>query len=73
MNAFRRNEFICAFERSLYFRAERPRSPGRGERLSISKPRDPRLRVQRLVRRLLDASMPVSLFGPVDMDKVLSC
>ena len=32
---------------------ERHRSPGRGERLSISKPRGPRLRVQRLVIRLL--------------------
>jgi hypothetical protein len=29
---------------------ERSRSPGRGERLFISNPRDPRLRVQRLVR-----------------------
>ena len=32
---------------------ERPRSPGRGKRLSISIPRGPRLRVQRLVRRFI--------------------
>ena len=35
------------------YQCERYRSPGRGKRLSISKPRGPRLRVQRLVRQLL--------------------
>ncbi len=36
---------------------ERPRSPGRSERLSISKPRGPRLRVQRLVRQFLSPTV----------------
>jgi hypothetical protein len=39
---------------------ERTRSPGRGERLTIPKPRGPRLRVQRLVRFTFRATWRIS-------------